>query len=96
MCVWDLTATNKLTVLAAKDRAQLVCSPDGTRLAIGTTTDCELWKAGTWRLERPIRRKRPSSRSALVAFAPTGTALAFTTADATIELVETAIGASLA
>src|SRR5262249_39278947 len=54
------------------------------------------WQAGTWQLERTIRRERREEMPGLIAFAHDGRSMAITASQRTVRLVETATGGVLA
>jgi WD40 repeat protein len=71
-------------------------SPDGRWLVTGGQDEYRFWEAGTWRLERTIRRERREEMPALIAFAHDGRSMAITPTQRSVRLVETATGLTLA
>jgi WD40 repeat protein len=71
-------------------------SPDGRWLVTGGQDEYRFWQAGTWRLERTIRRERREEMPGLIAFAHDGRSMAITASQRAVRLVETATGRVLA
>src|SRR5262249_46663042 len=76
--------------------ACVAVSPDGRWLITGGQDEYRFWEAGTWRLERTIRRERREEMPGLIAFAHDGQTMAITSSQRTVRLVETATGRALA
>ena len=98
--VWD-RATDRCEMLMPDSmpgsaNACVAFSPDGRWLVTGGQDEYRFWEAGSWRLERTIRRGRREEMPGLIAFAHDGRSMAITSSQRTIRLVETATGRTLA
>jgi hypothetical protein len=98
--VWERDTGRSQTLMAdsmpGSANACVAFSPDGQWLVTGGQDEYRFWQAGTWRLERTIRRERREEMPGLIAFAHDGRSMAITASQRTVRLVETATGGVLA
>jgi WD40 repeat protein len=86
--VWE-AATGRLIKTLPTTRSehagyQVAFSPDGRWLIVGSDTDCQWWRVGSWEPDRTIGGQWP------LAFAPDASLLALTTNQNTVRLVDPA------
>lgn len=71
--IWDIPSNKAIRAISVRnDPLCLAFSPDGTRLAIGTDRDCQIWDVA--RLEDPVILD--NVKTTVVAFSPDGLLLA--------------------
>jgi WD40 repeat protein len=86
--VWDATTGQLVQTLpatwSAHEHHQVVFSPDCRWLIVGSGTDFQWWRVGSWERGRTIEGQWP------LAFAPDGSVLALATKQNTVRLVDPA------
>ncbi len=93
--VWEARSGRLVRGLPAGDSANVVFSPDGTRLLSSTRNEYRFWEVGSWRADRVIRREG-GTPPGCAAFTPDGRMVAIAHSSTLVKLHETRSGREVA
>src|SRR5262249_20638796 len=93
--VWEARSGRLLRELPVDESANVVFSPDGTRLLSSTVNEYRIWEVGSWKPGLVIRREG-GTPPGVAAFTPDGWLVAVAHSSTLVKLVETGSGREVA
>jgi WD40 repeat protein len=93
--VWD-ARTGALLKELGSGNAYAAFSPDGERLAVGTTVEISIWRVGSWDTPERVIARAPGSHLGWLTFTPDGRGLAVAHSSRLVRLVDLASGNEIA
>jgi WD40 repeat protein len=94
--IWDGLSGKQVAELPALPLAFIAFDPKGRRLAVGTTQECCLWEAESWRRIASFRVLTAGATSGWIAFSSDGRLLAMPEVSGIVRLLDPAAGKDLA
>jgi serine/threonine protein kinase/WD40 repeat protein len=86
--VWDAHTGALVRDLPVKGSAEVLFSPDGSRLVTATGQEYTIWDVGAWTPRTRIPRSQASGLPGVAAFTPDGRLLALARTRSTVQLVD--------